>query len=96
MKLSFSGLLTACLVLAVAGAVAKVVALLVILALLAAIITRPREMIALATTLGILNLVTLYPLASVIIIGVLAIAKGISRWRAARAVARCSNQLIDP
>lgn len=89
MKLSFSGLLTACLVLAVAGAVAKVVALLIILALIAALITRPREMVGLATTLGILNLVALYPLPALGLAGALAV------WRLRRGKASCRPPSVE-
>lgn len=74
MKLSFSGLLTACLVLAVAGALAKVMALLIILAILVALITRPRELIGFAATMAILNLVALYPLpACGLVVGLLSV-----------------------
>lgn len=81
MKLSLSGVLAGCLVLAVAGAVAKLIALLSILALLAAIITRPREIIGLVITLGVLNLVRLYPLLSLGVLAALAALKSMLRWR---------------
>jgi len=81
MKLSFSGLLTACLVLAVAGAVAKVLALLIVLALLSAVITRPREMMALVAMLGMLNLVAQYPFAAVGILGSLTAGNALIRWQ---------------
>lgn len=89
MKLSLSGVLAGCLVLAIAGAMAKVLALLIILALLAAIITRPREMIALATTLGILNLVALYPLPALGLAGALVV------WRLRRGKASCRPPAVE-
>lgn len=71
MKASLRVLLSMALGLAVASAVAKVVGLLIIFAAISAIVTRPREVIALATTIGFLNLVAAYPLPMFAIIGTL-------------------------
>jgi hypothetical protein len=89
MRLSLSGLVTVGVVLAVAGAVARVIALLIILTGLVTILTRPREMIALVTALGVLNLVALFPLPALGIVGGLVACrltslKHASFWRMGR------------
>ena len=71
MRLPFSGLLMACVLLAVAGAVAKVLALLIVLGIIVALISRPRELIALVATLGVLNLFALFPLPAFGLVGAL-------------------------
>lgn len=74
-----SALFAACLALAVATAVAKLIGLAIILAAILAVLTRPRETLATATTIGVLNLVARYPLASLGAIGALAVGKMLSR-----------------
>lgn len=95
MKGSFRVLLTLCVGLAVAQAVAKVVGLLIILSLVAAIITRPREMIALAVTMGALNLAAAHPLPVLGLIATLAAF----RWhsgKALRVVPRTGDHVTGP
>lgn len=75
MKLSLPVLFTIGLGLAVAQAAAKLVGLLIILSMIVAVLTRPREMIALATTMGLLNLAALYPLPVLGLLGVLIAAR---------------------
>ena len=81
MRLSLSGLLTACVVLAAAGAVAKVLALLIVLGCIAALISRPRETIALVATLGALNLFALFPLPAFGLVGVFLARRFLSQKR---------------
>lgn len=75
-------LVVASMALALLQAAVKFAVLIVILGAFGTFVARPRETIALVTALGVLNLVALYPLPSVAIIGAFAAAKGVSRWRA--------------
>lgn len=55
----------AAMTLALLGAAAKLLALLLVLGTLAAFICRPREVIGLAVTIGLLNLFALHPVVMV-------------------------------
>lgn len=83
-------LVMGCLALAVAHAVAQVLALVLLVGALATFAIRPRETIALVTTLGVLNLVALFPLPALGIVGGLIACRILSRkptrnfWRSRR------------
>lgn len=90
----------ACIGLALLQAAAQVIALLLLAGALVTFVTKPKETIALVTTLGVLNLVAMYPLAAIGVAGGLAVGKVLAhRLKAAersrnrgQAVPRIANQ----
>ena len=69
------------LALALLQAVAQVLALVLVVGALVTFATKPRETIALVTTLGVLNLVALFPLPALGIAGGLLACRVLSRTR---------------
>ena len=65
----------AAMTLALMGAAAKLLALLLVLGTLAAFICRPREVIGLAATIGLLNLFARHPVMLAILLGGLLITR---------------------
>ncbi|QSB44347.1 hypothetical protein IDJ81_13680 [Tsuneonella flava] len=86
--------LTIGLALAVLAAVAKLIALAIILAAIVAVLTRPRELLAVATTVGVLHLFALYPVPMLAVAGGI-IASRVKRYRGSAPATKIANHDAD-